>query len=169
MNTKLINKNLFWILLALLVTSLDRFTKFLVVKHLPLGEPVSVLPFFSFYYTSNTGAAFSFLDRPSHWQIWIFAAIAVIVSIFLIIWILRLSGNKVWLGIALAMILGGTMGNLYDRLFYHYVIDFLLFFVSRWSWPAFNVADAAISTGAVMLIVDIFCHEKYIKKNINRC
>ena len=110
--------------------------------------------FFSLVLTYNTGAAFSFLAGADGWQRWLFAAIAVAASL-LIVWLLRRGGDALYC-LGLALIMGGALGNLWDRLTLGKVVDFLLFHYERWSYPAFNVADSAITVGAALLIADSF-------------
>jgi signal peptidase II len=120
-----------------------------------------VIPdFFSWTLAYNSGAAFSFLADSSGWQRWLFALIAVVVSTVLLVWLKRLGRNDTWLAIALALILGGALGNLYDRIAYGHVIDFILVHWEHRLFPAFNVADSAICVGAVMLALDMFKSKK---------
>lgn len=158
-------KNLFWIWITVLIVVLDRITKLLVIHHLQFEHPVAVMPFFNLNFTYNAGAAFSFLNRPGIWPVLIFGALAVVVSIFLVFWLLRLNRSHIWLKVALALVLGGTLGNLFDRIAYHYVVDFLDFYFSRSHFAAFNVADSAITIGAIMLVVDLVCRETSCKKH----
>ena len=110
----------------------------------------------------NTGAAFSFLSQAGGWQRWFFILLAIIVSIIIMIWLLRLPAKQRWLACSLALVLGGAIGNVWDRIIFGYVIDFIDISISflPWRlfnpWPAFNIADSAISVGAVMLIIDVF-------------
>ncbi len=154
-------KNYYWIFIAVLAFALDRITKILVFQHLQFEQTINVLPMFNLFLTFNTGAAFGFLNKASGWQEWLFIGIAVAVSVFLIIWQFKIKTQHAWLKIALALVLGGTLGNLYDRIVYHHVIDFLDFYFKQWHYAAFNLADSVICIGAVMLIIDIF-----IKKEI---
>lgn len=158
-------KHILWIAITLFILTFDRVTKILVLKYLPFQEPVKIFSWFNLFFNYNTGAAFSFLNQPTTWQQWLFGGIAIIVSILLIFWLLRLPQTKVWLTVALALILGGTVGNLFDRVVYHYIIDFLDFYYKNWHWPTFNIADSAISIGAIMLMVDMFCKDKLLSKN----
>jgi len=151
----ILSKKYLWIFITILVFALDRITKSLALDYLPLGEPISILPMFNLFFTFNTGAAFSFLNQAGGWQEWLFGAIAVGVSISIIIWQLKITIEHLWLKIALALIIGGTLGNLYDRITYHKVIDFLDFYFRQWHYPVFNIADSAICIGAIMLIIDI--------------
>jgi signal peptidase II len=141
-----------WISVAVLVA--DQATKAAVLAAFAPGSERPVTAFFSLVLTFNTGAAFSFLAAASGWQRWLFAAIAVVASV-LIIWLLKRGGSASYC-LGLALILGGAIGNLWDRLALGQVVDFLLFHYARWSYPAFNVADSAITIGAALLIIDSF-------------
>lgn len=160
----ILSKKHLWMFVAISVLILDRLTKHLVLNYLPLGEPVNILPLLNFTFTFNPGAAFSLLKQASGWQEWLFSTIAIGVSIFLIIWQLKIPVQYLWLKIASALVLGGTLGNLYDRVVYHKVIDFLDFYCKQWHYPVFNIADSAICIGAAMLIIDILRQEKNKKK-----
>ncbi|WP_280553751.1 signal peptidase II [Halomonas sp. 25-S5] len=141
-----------WLWLALAVVVLDLATKYLAGGLLDYARPVAVLPFFDLTLLHNTGAAFSFLAGHPGWQRWLFAAIAVGASIGLTVWMRRLKRDETLLGVSLALIIGGALGNLYDRLVHGYVVDFLSFHVAGWYYPAFNVADIGITLGAIGLI-----------------
>ena len=141
-----------WLWLAAAVLALDLATKALASALLTYGQPVEVLPFFNLTLLHNHGAAFSFLADHGGWQRWFFAVIAVGASIGLTIWMSRLKAHEKLLGAALALIIGGALGNLYDRLVHGYVVDFLSFHVAGWYYPAFNVADIGITLGAIALI-----------------
>jgi len=153
-------KKYFWILIALAIFAIDRGTKMLVLNYLTLEEPVSVLPILNLFLTFNTGAAFSFLNQAGGWQEWLFIGIAIVVTVFLIIWLFRTPIKENLLKISLALILGGTLGNLYDRIVYHKVIDFIDFYFRKWHYPIFNIADSAICIGAVLLLIDLIWKEK---------
>jgi signal peptidase II len=142
-----------WHWLALGVASLDQGTKYLAQQFLELHTPVTVLPFFQLTLTFNPGAAFSFLSEASGWQRWFFSVISLVVSFFLVVWLQRIPRDQRWLPWALALILGGAMGNLWDRLTLGRVVDFLVLYYHDWYWPAFNLADSAISLGAAMLVI----------------
>lgn len=157
--TKNIN-NLHWLWLSLIIIFFDQITKFFVSHYLTLNQSISIIPFFNLTLGKNLGAAFSFLAQVDGWQVWLFGFIAILVSAFIIYWLYKLPTNKIWLPIALTLILGGALGNFCDRLVRGYVIDFLDFHVGNWHWPVFNLADTAISIGAVMLIVDIIWHRQ---------
>ena len=140
--------------LALLLLALDQATKLWAAGALDYGMPVEVLPFFNLTLVHNTGAAFSFLADAGGWQRIFFVVLSGVVSAVLVAWLWRLPREARLLGIALALVLGGAVGNLVDRVAYGYVIDFLDFHAGGWHWPAFNVADSAISCGVVLLLVD---------------
>ncbi|TDR51611.1 signal peptidase II [Halomonas ventosae] len=141
-----------WLWLALAVIVLDLGTKYLASGLLDYARPVEVLPFFNLTLLHNTGAAFSFLAGHPGWQRWFFATIAVGASIGLTVWMRRLRRDETLLAVSLALIIGGALGNLYDRLVHGYVVDFLSFHVAGWYYPAFNVADIGITLGAIGLI-----------------
>ncbi|MGI9228391.1 MAG: signal peptidase II [Gammaproteobacteria bacterium] len=145
-----------WLLLSALVVAVDQLSKFLAVRQLDFGEPYHLLPGFNLTLVHNTGAAFSFLQDAGGWQRYFFIVLAVIVSLAVIVWLLRLPRQQHWPALALALILGGALGNLWDRLQLGYVIDFLDVYYGRWHWPVFNVADSAITLGAVLLIINEF-------------
>ncbi|ALE86781.1 MULTISPECIES: signal peptidase II [Pseudomonas] len=150
-----------WLWLTLLVLVIDQASKTYFDSSLQMYQRIVVIPdFFSWTLAYNSGAAFSFLADSSGWQRWLFALIAVVVSTVLLVWLKRLGRNDTWLAIALALILGGALGNLYDRIAYGHVIDFILVHWEHRLFPAFNVADSAICVGAVMLALDMFKSKK---------
>lgn len=154
--------SLLWLWLSALVIVLDLSTKWLADSTLQMYQQVPVIPgLFSFTLAYNPGAAFSFLADSGGWQRWFFIAVAVGVSVLLVIWLARLAREK-WLeAMALALILGGALGNLYDRVVHGHVVDFILVhWQQSWFFPAFNIADSAITVGAVLLIVDMFWPRK---------
>ncbi|MFC3284193.1 signal peptidase II [Litchfieldella rifensis] len=146
------HKPLRWLWLAALVIALDLVTKAMASAWLTYGQPVEVLPVFNLTLLHNTGAAFSFLAGHDGWQRWFFAAIAVGASVGMAVWMSRLKRHEVLLAVALALIIGGALGNLYDRLVLGYVVDFLSFHWGAYYFPAFNLADVAITLGAFGLI-----------------
>ena len=144
-----------WFGLAGAVVLLDQYTKFLAEKHLLLGLPQNVIEgFFSLRLAYNPGAAFSFLGDAGGWQRWFFITLAIAVSIWLVVWLAKLDRRDHLTAAALASILGGALGNVYDRIVPSraMVVDFLDFHVRGWHWPAFNIADIAICVGAGLLI-----------------
>lgn len=154
--------SLIWLVLSALVIVLDQLTKWVAVSELQLYQQVPIIDdLFSFTLAYNTGAAFSFLADASGWQRWLFAVIAVVVSIVLCVWLARLDRSKKLEAIALALILGGAIGNLYDRVIHGKVTDFiLLHWQQSWFFPAFNIADSAITVGAALLLFDMFFGRK---------
>lgn len=147
---------LYWIWLSILVVIIDQGTKYIITQYLPYNTSIYLLPVLNLTLEHNRGAAFSFLSQVSDYAVWLFIVTAVIVSLIICIWLHRLSFRNRWLGVSLSLILGGALGNLLDRIIYGYVVDFIHFHVTNWNWPIFNVADTAITIGAIMLIIDIF-------------
>jgi signal peptidase II len=151
---KISHSGLSWLWLTLVVIAIDRTSKIWIVNHFNLYDTQSVLPFFNLTLVHNKGAAFSFLNEASGWQTWFFGGLALTISFVLLIWMKRISYTQRSLAIALALIIGGALGNLWDRISYGYVIDFLDFYINHWHWPVFNVADSAVCIGATLLAVD---------------
>ncbi|EGH00229.1 Lipoprotein signal peptidase [gamma proteobacterium IMCC2047] len=145
---------LIWLWLSVVVVVLDQLTKYLASANLEYGRPVELLPVFDLTLLHNTGAAFSFLAGAGGWQRWLFALLAAVVSVVLVVWLKRLKAHETWLAIALALVLGGALGNLYDRVVLGYVVDFISVHYQRYYFPAFNLADSGITVGAIMLIID---------------
>lgn len=147
-----------WLWLSVVVIALDQLTKLYFESVLTLYQQIVIIPdYFSWTLAYNTGAAFSFLADAAGWQRWFFAVVALAVSIMLVIWMKGLKQHEHWLAIALALVLGGALGNLFDRVVYGHVIDFILVhWQQRWYFPAFNLADSAITVGAIMLALDMF-------------
>ncbi|KAA0016726.1 lipoprotein signal peptidase [Salinicola corii] len=142
-----------WLWLSLVVIVLDLGIKALASAHLDYGRPLEVLPIFNLTLLHNTGAAFSFLAEHAGWQRWLFALIAIGASIGLTVWLSRLKRGETLTAISLTLVIGGAIGNLYDRLVHGYVVDYLSFHWGGWYYPAFNLADTAITLGAVGLIL----------------
>jgi signal peptidase II len=149
-----------WLWLAGLAIVLDFATKQAAEHFLQYAQPVYVLPVFDLTLLYNKGAAFSFLADQGGWQRWFFAAIAIGVSAVLTVWLMKLKPTERWLSTALALVIGGALGNLYDRFAYGHVVDFLHFHWGEHYFPAFNIADSAITLGAAMLIIDSLFLEK---------
>lgn len=151
-----------WLVLSLLVLVIDQVSKAHFEGSLEMFQQIVVIPdYFSWTLAYNTGAAFSFLADGGGWQRWLFAVIAVVVSVVLVVWLKRLGRDDTWLAVALALILGGALGNLYDRIALGHVIDFIyVHWKDAWRFPAFNIADSAITVGAVMLALDMFKSKK---------
>ena len=148
-------RGLRWLALSALVVGLDQLTKLIVIENLNLYQRVPVLGFFDIVRLHNTGAAFSLLADAPGWQNYLFVGVAALVSLAILWWLFTLPAQgRVVLAIALALVLGGAIGNVIDRLTHGYVIDFLLFYYREWSYPAFNVADSAITCGVALLLFD---------------
>jgi len=144
-------KNSRWFLVAALVIVLDQLSKYFVLHHLTYGQPVAILPMLNFTLVHNTGIAFSLFDSIARWQRWILSALTLIVSIILVVWIMQSESNKKGFLLALSLILGGALSNLIDRLHWGYVVDFIDFYLGSWHFATFNVADSAITVGAILL------------------
>jgi signal peptidase II len=142
-----------WLGLAFILLLIDQFTKVLIVGAYQLGDSTYVTSFFNVVRVHNSGAAFSFLAGASGWQRWFFVGIGVAATVF-ILWMLKAHAGQKLFSFAMACILSGAIGNVVDRLIHGYVIDFLDFHLQGWHFPAFNVADSAISIGAACLILD---------------
>ena len=142
-----------WLGLAFVVVALDQLTKTLILQHFQLGDTRYVTPFFNVVRVHNTGAAFSFLAGASGWQRWFFVVLGFVASAF-IVWMLRSHPTQRLFCFAVTMIMGGALGNVLDRLLHGYVVDFLQFHAGGWYFPSFNLADSAITLGAVLLIAD---------------
>jgi len=155
---KLNIRNLLWLLLAAVVVAADLWTKALATDQLDYGVPVEILPVFNLTLQHNTGAAFSFLSDAGGWQRWFFSGIAIVVGLFLLGWLLRLPAGQKTLAASLSLILGGAMGNLWDRLQLGYVVDFISVHYHDYYFPAFNIADSAITIGAGLMLLDMFIH-----------
>ena len=143
-----------WLGLSALVIVMDQFTKLLAVQSLTLYQAIPVFPGFNLTLMHNTGAAFSFLSDAGGWQRWFFIVLAIGISIFIVFWLKGLKAEQRWLQVALAFVLGGAIGNVIDRIYLGYVIDFIEVYYNKYYWPAFNIADSAITVGAIMLIID---------------
>ena len=153
--------NLKWLWIAILIIALDQITKYAVSRYLQV--PISLMPGLNLTLVHNTGAAFGFLDQAGGWQRWFLTGVAIAVSCFILIWLYSLPVNQNWSACALALILGGAIGNVWDRIFHGHVIDFIDISLSflPWKivnpWPTFNIADSAICVGAAMLIIGAIC------------
>ena len=156
-----------WLWITVVVFVLDQVSKAFFQSELTMYQQIVVIPdLFSWTLAYNTGAAFSFLAGQSGWQRWLFALIAIVVSVVLVVWLKRLKPSETWLAIALALVLGGALGNLVDRVLFGHVIDFILVhWQNRWYFPAFNLADSAITVGAIMLVIDMFTSKQSGESN----
>jgi signal peptidase II len=149
-----------WYSISFLVVVLDQWTKQVAEAHLTFGQSRLVTDFFDLTLAYNRGAAFSFLSNSGGWQRWFFAIIALVVSVVISVWIWRLGSRQRVLALGLALILGGAIGNLYDRLALGHVIDFISVHYQHYYWPAFNIADSAIFCGAILLIIDMVLEQR---------
>ena len=152
-----------WLSVSAVVIVIDMLTKTWASDNLVLFKPLSIFPGLNFTLMHNEGAAFSFLSDASGWQRWFFSVIALVVSAVIIVWMKRLHKNQILLAIALALILGGALGNVWDRLMLGYVVDFIDVYYANSHWPAFNIADSAITIGAVILGIDAIRSHKQQK------
>jgi signal peptidase II len=150
---------LLWFAIAATVLLSDQYSKLWIMERYAYGEGEFITSFFNLVRAHNYGAAFSFLSDAGGWQRWAFSLLAAVISVVIALWIARLPVQRKLEGLALALILGGALGNLYDRLTLGYVVDFLDFHWSGSHFPAFNIADSGISVGAVLLILDGFINK----------
>ncbi|MDO8862487.1 signal peptidase II [Haliea sp. E1-2-M8] len=143
-----------WYILALLIIVLDQLTKGMAQQYLDYGRPVVLTSWFNLTLQYNSGAAFSFLSDAGGWQRYFFSGIAIVISSILVLWLHRLPATQRLLPLSLALILGGAIGNLWDRLVLGHVVDFISVHYGGYFFPAFNIADAAITVGAALMILD---------------
>ena len=150
-----------WLWLALGVIVIDQWTKSLIVSNFDEFDSVTLLPVLDFMRLHNTGAAFSFLSDASGWQRWMFTGLGIVVSAGILVWLRRLPARgQHLLAASLALIMGGALGNVIDRVLWGHVIDFIRVHYQQWYFPAFNVADSAITVGAALLILDSLIHRE---------
>ena len=147
---------LVWLWLSALVIVVDQVTKRVIDSAMQLHQTIELIPYFQLTYMRNQGAAFSFLSGAGGWQRWFFIGLAIVASVFIFVWLRKLDPSRRREAVAWALVLGGALGNLIDRILYGYVIDFLDVYVGDWHWPAFNVADSAITVGVALLLLDSF-------------
>ena len=147
---------LVWLWLSALVIVVDQITKRVIDSAMQLHQTIELIPYFQLTYMRNQGAAFSFLSGAGGWQRWFFIGLAIVASVFIFVWLRKLDTSRRREAVAWALVLGGALGNLIDRILYGYVIDFLDVYVGDWHWPAFNVADSAITVGVALLLLDSF-------------
>jgi len=151
------------LIVAVIIVALDQWTKHLASTELSYGLPVEILPVFNLTLQHNTGAAFSFLADAGGWQRWFFTIVSAVVSIVLVVWISRLRSEQLLMIASLSCILGGAMGNLWDRVVLGYVVDFISVHYESSYFPAFNIADAAITIGAALMILDMILNPEQHK------
>ena len=152
--------NLVWVGLSIVAIILDQWTKWIATEHLIYGQQNPVLPFLNWTLFHNYGAAFSFLSDAGGWQRYFFTGLAGVVSIIFLFWLMRMPKKMMVLPAAIALILGGAVGNLIDRVSLGYVVDFIHFYYNNSHFPAFNIADSAITLGTILLLIDTFFLEK---------
>ena len=144
-----------WFLLAGLIFLLDQWVKLIIIENISLYDRVKINDFINITHQRNPGAAFSFLADAGGWQRWFLSTIAIVVCLYIVYWLKELEKeNKILLPYGLSLVLGGALGNLFDRIMLGYVTDYFQVLIFGWPFPSFNVADAAISIGAVLIIVD---------------
>ncbi len=149
-------KMLKWLALSFVALVLDQVSKWAIDSSMQLYQSIPLVPYFNLTYLRNTGAAFSFLSEADGWQRWFFAGLAIVISAVIGVWLARLKEHETVLAVALSLVLGGAIGNLIDRLAYGYVIDFLDVYYQTWHWPAFNIADSAITLGVILMLLESF-------------
>lgn len=143
-----------WLLLSVSILIADQITKYIVLGHLQLHETIEVFTgWLNWTLAYNEGAAFSFLADAGGWQRWFFTALAVVISVVLVIWLSRTSRSDWRTALPLSLVIGGAIGNVIDRIRFGHVVDFIDVYYGASHWPAFNIADSAISVGAIMLII----------------
>ncbi|MDP2325439.1 MAG: signal peptidase II [Gammaproteobacteria bacterium] len=145
-----------WLVVTVVVIAVDQYTKRLITGAFELFDRVPVIPYFDLIRLHNTGAAFSFLANASGWQNWFFSGVALAVSALILWWLFSQPAGRIVVPLGLTLVLGGAIGNLIDRLQHGYVVDFVLLYYDRWSFPAFNVADSAITVGVILMLFDGF-------------
>lgn len=167
---KYARRNMGWLLVSAFVVGIDQATKLAVIENLALYQRIALLPMLDWVRLHNTGAAFSFLADASGWQNGFFALVALIVSVVILWWLASLprKGRRV-LSLGLVLVLGGAIGNVIDRLLYGYVVDFILLHYQSWSYPAFNIADSAITCGVILILYDgVILERRRAKKKAPR-
>ncbi|WP_419418846.1 signal peptidase II [Legionella sp. D16C41] len=144
-----------WLFLSLIVVIIDQLTKFWAATQLMPYQPEPLMPMLNFTLAYNTGAAFSFLSNAGGWQRWLFALFSLLMSAILLVWLLRTPKHLKLQLVGISLILGGAIGNLYDRAIVGYVVDFIQVYYKNFYWPVFNIADSAICIGAFFLLIDL--------------
>lgn len=152
----LLSTGLRWLWLAVAVLAIDLGSKYLVLQHFMLGETLPLFPSLNLHYARNYGAAFSFLADKEGWQRWFFAGIAVGICVVLVVMMYREKASHKINNIAYALIIGGALGNLFDRLWHGFVVDMIDFYVGNWHFATFNFADTAICIGAALIVLEGF-------------
>lgn len=156
MSQSICKSGLRWLWLVVVVLIIDLGSKYLILQHFALGDTVALFPSLNLHYARNYGAAFSFLADSGGWQRWFFAGIAVAIVAVLLVMMYRSQAQQKLNNIAYAFIIGGALGNLFDRLWHGFVVDFIDFYVGDWHYPTFNLADSFICVGAAMIVLEGF-------------
>jgi len=143
-----------WLMMSAVIVTLDLWTKSLATESLTLYRPIEITSWLNMTLAHNYGAAFSFLSDAGGWQRWLFTGLASVVTVVLVVWLLRLPAKEKLTAAALGLIIGGAIGNLIDRIINGYVIDFIDVYYLDWHWPAFNLADSAITGGVILMLLD---------------
>lgn len=156
-----------WLWVVAVVLIVDLGSKHLILQHFMLGETYSLLPSLNLHYARNYGAAFSFLADKGGWQRWFFALIAIAICILLAVLMYRSPADKKLNNIAYALIIGGALGNLFDRLWHGFVVDMIDFYVGDWHFATFNIADTAICIGAAFVVLEGFLPTKKEAKSLS--
>lgn len=159
MNKSICSSGLRWLWLALVVLLVDLGSKQWVLTHFALGDTQPLVPYLNLHYARNYGAAFSFLADKGGWQRWFFAGIAIAIVIALLVMMYRGSARQKLNNIAYALIIGGALGNLFDRMWHGFVVDFIDFYVGNWHFATFNLADSAICIGAALIVLEGFVNK----------
>ena len=160
LKNNIVNSGLRWSWIAILVLILDRITKSLSLEYLSAYVQLKVFPGFNLTLSFNKGAAFSLFNDASGWQLWFFGVIAFTVSFAILIWLSMLSAKDRFTSISLSLIVGGALGNLWDRIAYGHVVDFIQVYAGEYYWPVFNIADSAVCVGAFMLFITTVLEKK---------
>lgn len=159
---RIVSSGLVWLLVSAVILVVDRYTKIWMLENLRYGESLYVTPFLNFTLTFNKGAAFSMLNSASGWQHYLLGGLAIATAVFIIVWLARTPKNEYWQNLSVSLILAGAIGNVWDRIAYGHVVDFVDFHIGAWHFAIFNVADSAICIGAGMLIVKwLFFSDSY--------
>ena len=164
MSKPIFSTGLRWLWLVVVVLIIDLGSKFLILQHFALGDTVSLFPSLNLHYARNNGAAFSFLADSGGWQRWFFAGIAIGISVVLAVLMYRSKASQKLNNIAYAMIIGGALGNLFDRLWHGFVVDMIDFYVGDWHFATFNLADSFICVGAALIVLEGFLPNAAAKK-----
>lgn len=164
MSHSLSQSGLRWLWLVVVVLIVDLGSKYLILQHFMLGETVSLFPSLNLHYARNYGAAFSFLADSGGWQRWFFAGIAIGISVILTVLMYRSKATQKLNNIAYALIVGGALGNLFDRLWHGFVVDMIDFYAGSWHFATFNLADTAICVGAALVVLEGFLPKAAVKK-----